>query len=353
MNCVSEQPDVSVVIPVYNGAPWIGATLDSLTAQTLTNWEAIIVDDCSPDTVADIVAAWPDPRVKMVRMDANGGPVRARNRGVAEACGRYIAGLDQDDLCRPERFARQVAYLDEHPDVALLATQAEQLIGDQVAPMNYAVETTPSLVRWLTWIENPLVWSTVMVRAEIAQAMSPFTRPEILYAEDFDLYHRITAHGEIARLDTPLLIYRQHDGGASKRFIDTMQASATRVLTEHHRDLLGSDSEAIAELLILYNMAKQPVPDRATLVALGNGMARLHRAYIDRYRPTTGERRMVDRETALRWHRICRIGLRTGTLTLADIAAARHDGIFDPATPALLPSAAIGAIRRLRQTLAA
>ena len=194
-------PTVSVVIPVYNGAPWIGETLASLTDQTLTDWEAIVVDDCSPDDVAAIVAAWPDPRVRLVRLAANGGPVRARNRGVAEARGRYIAGLDQDDLCRPERLARQVAYLDAHPEVALLGTLADQLSGGRITAMTYPAHTTPALIGWLSWIENPLVWSTVMVRGEVARRLDPFTRPDILYAEDFDLYHRIAAQGAIARLD--------------------------------------------------------------------------------------------------------------------------------------------------------
>jgi len=348
-------PTVSVVIPLYNGAPWIGATLDSLTTQTLPDWEAIVVDDCGPDDGgATIVRTWPDPRVRLVRMAENGGPVRARNFGVAQAQGRYVAGLDQDDLCRPERFARQVAWLDANPDIALVATQAEQLIGDAVSPMSYAVETTPALVRWLSWIENPLVWSTVMVRAEIAHRMEPFTRPDILYAEDFDLYHRITAHGGIARLDTPLLLYRQHDGGASKRFVDTMQASATRVLTENHGDLLGAaDSAAIADLLINYNMAKLPVPDRATLIALGEGMARLERGFIARHAPTASDKVRIERETALRWYRICRAGLRAGTLTLADIAAAAQPPLLGGGSAALLSSAAIGAVRRVRQVLAA
>jgi len=355
MTADTPAPTVSVVIPLYNGGAWIAATLDSLTTQTLADWEAIVVDDCGPDDGgAAQVAAWPDPRVRQIRMPQNGGPVRARNFGAAHARGRFIAGLDQDDLCRPERFARQVAYLDAHADIALVATQAEQLIGDTVSPMSYAVETTPMLVRWLTWIENPLVWSTVMVRSDIAHAMDPFTRPDILYAEDFDLYHRITAHGGIARLDTPLLLSRQHEGGASKRFVDTMQASATRVLTEAHADLLGhADSAAVADLLIHYNMAKLPVPDRATLIALASAFARLQRGVIAHHAPDAADTRRIERETALRWYRICRAGLRTGTLTLADIAAAAQPPLLTGGSPALLPSAAIGAVRRVRQTLAA
>lgn len=346
-------PTVSVVIPVYNGVPWIAATLDSLTAQTLTDWEAIVVDDCSPDDVAALVAAWPDPRVRLIRMAANGGPVIARNRGVADARGRYVAGLDQDDLCRPDRFARQVTYLDAHPDIALVATQADQLVGTAVSPMRYAIRTTPALVRWMTWIENPLVWSSVMIRGSAARALDPFTRPDLIYAEDFDLYHRVTAHGGIARLDTPLLLYRQHAGGISKRFVATMEASATRVLTERHAAILGSSSAAVAQLLIRYNMARLPVPDRATLVMLGQALTTLHAAYLADHRPDAADTALIAAETARRWQAICRTAVRYGTLTLADVTAASAPGILAIRPMALATSAAIGAVRRARQTFAA
>ncbi|GAA3260627.1 hypothetical protein GCM10020258_23240 [Sphingomonas yabuuchiae] len=136
----------------------------------------------------------------------------------------------------------------------LVGTQTEQLVGRRVLPMDYAPHTTPELIAWLSWIENPLAWSTVMVRADVARRLDPFTRPEILYAEDFDLYHRIGAFGRIARLDEPLLIYRQHEGGASKRFTTMMRASATRVLAEAHAPLLGDDADEVARLLVQHNM---------------------------------------------------------------------------------------------------
>ena len=347
-------PTVSVVIPVYNGAPWIGETLASLGAQTLTDWEAIVVDDCSPDDAAAIVAAWPDPRVRLVRMAANGGPVRARNRGVAEARGRYIAGLDQDDLCRPERLARQLAYLDARPEVALLGTQAEQLLHGRVAPLAYSPHTTPMLVGWLSWIENPLVWSSVMVRGDVARRMDPFTRPEILYAEDFDLYHRIAAHGAIARLDEPLLLYRQHDGGASKRFTETMEASATRVLNEAHHALLGDQAGPVARLLVAHTMGKRPVPDPATLVRLGDAIGTLQAAFVAARAPGREDRKLIRWETAKRWGEIGRIALRSGTVTLADIVQARppHLGLGYAGLDTLIPAATIGGVRRAAQTFA-
>lgn len=347
-------PSVSVIIPAYNGAALIGETLHSLSAQTLTDWEAIVVDDVSSDTTRDLVAGWPDPRVRLIRNEVNAGPVRTRNRAAAAARGRYIAGLDQDDICLPERFARQVAYLDAHPHIALLGTAADFLCEGVVRSSTYAPVTTPALLAWLTRIENPIVWSTVMVRPEVARDLDPFTRPEILYAEDFDLYHRVQALGGIARLDQPLLHYRQHAGGASKRFTDTMRASAMQVLAEAHADLFGDRAAAVASALVFHNMGGEPVPDRATLALLGEALGAIQARFLADHPVTAEDRRLIRWETAHRWGRIGRAALRSGSLRLRDLLAVRpaHLGLGYAGLEALLWSGAIGGTRRARRAAA-
>lgn len=341
-------PAVSLVIPAYNGEHFLPETLESLARQTLTDWEAIVVDDGSADATRALVRGWADPRVRLIENSENLGPVRARNRGVAAARGRYVAGLDQDDLCLPDRLARQVAYLEAHRDVVLVGAQAHQLRDGRVSPMHYAPNTTPDLIAWLSWIENPLVWSTVMLRADAAHALDPFTRPDIVYAEDFDLYHRIQPLGRIARIDEPLLLYRQHAGGVSKRFIETMRAAATRVLADRHAAVLGADeAAALAHLLVLHNMGGLAVPDRATLIRLGQGIATLQAAFLREARPDRESARLIRWETARRWARIGRAGLRSGNVGIADVLAARppHLGLGYAGLETLLWDGAIGAVR--------
>jgi len=357
----SRAPIVSVVIPGYNGEAFIGETLESLAAQTLADWEAIVVDDRSSDGTRELVRGWRDPRVRLIENDVNGGPVRTRNRGVAAARGRFIAGLDQDDLCLPERLARQVAYLDAHPDVVLVGTQAEQLRDGKVSAMHYAPHTTPELIAWLSWIENPLVWSTVMVRAEVARTLDPFTRPEILYAEDFDLYHRIQPLGRIARLDTPLLVYRSHPGGISKRFVETMEANTLRVLATAYAPLFGDTADEAAALVATHLMAKRPVPDRAALAALGQALSMLQAWYLASHACDPQDVRLIKWETARRWAQVGRTGLRAGTIGVADVIAVRpeHLGLGYAGVEALMWSGLVGGARRLgvsregAQTLAA
>ncbi len=354
-------PAISVIMAAYNGAALIEETLASLAAQTFGDFEVIVVDDCSTDATREVVRAWPDPRVRLIALEANGGPVRARNRAFEEARGRYVAALDQDDLCMPDRFARQVAYLDVNPGIALLGTAADILTDGVVRPSTYAPVTTPGLVAWLTRIENPIVWSSVMLRTDVARALDPFTRPEILYAEDFDLYQRVQRFGGIARLDAVLLHYRMHAGGASKRFTDRMEESATRVLAERHAATFGDRAEAVARLLVTHNMGKRPVPDRATLTMLGGALSTLQTEFLAGHDCSAEDRRLIRWETARRWGDIGRASLRAGNVGLADLVAVRPDhlGLGYASVEALMWSGLVGGTRRAidrvgaRQTLAA
>ena len=343
-------PLISVVMPTWNGAALIGETLNSVSAQTLGDFEVLVVDDCSTDGTRDLVSAWPDRRVRLLTMEQNGGPVLARNRAVAEARGRFIVGLDHDDLCSPHRFARQVAFLDKHPEVVLVGTQADYLCEGVISPSGYPAVTTPALIEWLTAIENPLAWSSTMIRADAARALTPFTRPEIVYAEDFDLYHRLLPLGLLARLDEPLVTYRQHPGGVSRRFTTVMRSNAARVLAAAHAPVLGDEAGPVGEFISAHVMGGEPVPDRTTLIRLGSAIGALQRHFVSSHSLTADDLRLIRWETAARWARIGRAGLRAGTLTVSDVLAARPDhlGLGYAGLDALLWSGAIGGVRRVR-----
>ena len=120
-------PKVTIVMPAYKSADFIGVAIASVRAQTLQDWELIIVDDCSPDdtAAAAMAAAGGDPRIKLVRADQNGGVARARNLGNAHAIGDWIAVLDSDDAFEPTRLetlvtAGEAAALDLIADDMLL-----------------------------------------------------------------------------------------------------------------------------------------------------------------------------------------------------------------------------------------
>ncbi len=339
-------PTISVVMAAYNGASLIGETLDSLWAQSFADFEVIVVDDCSTDDTLAVLRACPDQRLRIIAAERNAGPVRSRNRAFAEARGRYVAGLDQDDICLPERFAQQVAHLDANPAIALLGTAAAVLENGAVSSGIKSPVTTPRLIEWLLHIENPLVWSTVMVRRD-AIPVGDFTRPDYLYAEDFDLYHRMARVGGVARIDEPLLLYRQHGGGASKRYVGTMQANATRVLAETYTNAGVKDPSGDARLVVDHLMRGAPAPDRAALERLGDVIGGLQARFLDSRAIDEQSHKMIRWETALRWGKVVRTALRAGTISLATAAAVRPDhlGLGYSTLNELLASRLVGGAR--------
>jgi glycosyltransferase involved in cell wall biosynthesis len=134
-------PRVTVLIAEYNAGPFLAAAIDSVLAQTFSDFELMVVDDASTDGSRGIVEGYREPRVRLIVNDRNLGAGGARNRGLAAISSEYVAFLDGDDLCFPQRLARQVAYLDEHLEVAAVGAQARLIdiagrtIGDVRRPV--------------------------------------------------------------------------------------------------------------------------------------------------------------------------------------------------------------------------
>jgi teichuronic acid biosynthesis glycosyltransferase TuaG len=107
---------ISIITPSYNSSKFISQTIESVISQTYENWEMIIVDDMSPDNSNEIIEEFikKDSRIKLIKLEKNGGPAVARNRAIKEAQGRYMAFLDADDLWMPEKLKKQIAFMNEN-----------------------------------------------------------------------------------------------------------------------------------------------------------------------------------------------------------------------------------------------
>ena len=334
-------PTVSVIMAVYNGAALLPETIASLQAQSFGDWELIAVDDCSKDNSVEILKGFGDSRIRVIESTQNGGPVVARNRAFAEARGSYVAALDQDDICLSERFAKQLAFLDTNSHVVLVSTATRILCDGKESAGQWLRPLTPRLIDWLMLVQNPIVWSSVMFRAQAARELIPFERPEMRYVEDFDFYHRIREHGALAQIDEELLLYRVHAGGASNVFNGMMREHAEALLSQHAPD--------IAPLLVSHVMARDPVPDGATLERLFRGIARLRDGFEGDARTLA----LVDREISRLWWRLCRAGVRSGRIALHQALAGRPAAVpLADANPAdLVVSQMIGGVRAVKRGL--
>ena len=231
-------PYVSVIMATYNGAKYISNSINSILHQTWQDFELIVADDCSSDGTAEILDGLDDPRVRIFRNPVNLGVVESRNRCFAEARGTYVAMLDHDDLSRPTRLQKQIAYLDSHPGTVLVATDAHVLANGVLTQTKHPKQLTPGLVNWLLHIANPLICSSVMFRAAAVRQLGSFMRLDYTYADDYDLYHRLKMLGDIARLNKSLTIYRLHASNAFRKHEEVMTANAVKILCVCLRSLV-------------------------------------------------------------------------------------------------------------------
>ena len=201
-------PKVSIVMPAYKAAGFIALAINSVRAQTLQDWELIIVDDCSPDDTADVAmaAAGGDPRIKLVRAEKNGGVARARNLGSAQATGEWIAVLDSDDAYEPTRLETLVARaeragLDVIADDILLVP-FEHLMGEG-KPYIGREEGGLRRVDLVQWIEGNLIgmktsmlgYLKPVVRRAFLEGHKVSYIPELRVAEDFWFVADLLASG--------------------------------------------------------------------------------------------------------------------------------------------------------------
>lgn len=337
-----DTPTISVVMAAYNGTAFLRETIDSLFAQTMPDFEIVVVDDCSKDDTLAVLAGIDDPRLRVVRAERNGGPAVARTIALDHARGRFIAGLDQDDLCHPERFARQLAYLDAHRDVVLVGSAIETFEGERVRRGPFPGLVDPDSIDWAMLLVNPIAWSTVLMRGQAARALAPFQRDAYRFAEDFDLYYRIRGHGRLARIAEPLVRYRLHPGSLSQAFEEGMIAAAARVLAERYGTLFGEATLAAATLMSRHASARHAPPDAATLARCGTVIERLLDAHGNL---APGYAR---RSASRLWWRIASAGLRAGHYGVADLLRARPAcARISDARHRAVGDAAIGAARRI------
>src|SRR6478609_4579665 len=163
-------PDVSILMPVYNGMPYLRQAIESVLAQTLNNWQCVIVNDGSRDGTRDYLSSLGDERFLIIDQE-NAGISAAINRGFELCTARYIARLDADDIALPTRLAEQVAFLDAHPEVALVGTQVVPM-GACGAGSSLKLPTAHAeIMSDLIAARHAVAHSSAMIRADLLREL--------------------------------------------------------------------------------------------------------------------------------------------------------------------------------------
>jgi glycosyltransferase involved in cell wall biosynthesis len=243
---------ISIVMSVLNGELYLREAIDSILAQSFSDFEFIIINDGSQDATPEILRSYAgkDPRIRLYDQE-NAGLVSALNRGCTQARGKYIARMDADDIALPHRLRQQYEFMEAHTEVGMVggAVQFIDNKGQSVQLEDRILLSNNELQREL--LERCVFWHpTVIVRTAVFRAVGGYRR--VLDAEDYDLWLRIAERAELANVPSVLLKYRFHSTqvSASKRYQQMLGAIAAGMSAKSRRSGLTDPLDTMSEVSV-------------------------------------------------------------------------------------------------------
>lgn len=224
---------ISVIIPVYNAEKYIKETVESVLRQREKDWELLLVDDCSADgtwrLLEELAAAYPDRRIRIFRQETNQGAAKARNRGLEEAQGRYIAYLDADDLWQPQKLERQLLFMEEK-QAAFSFTGYE--FADENGRGTGKVVRVPGKLNYKQALKNTTIFTSTVMFDTRRIEKEKLVMPEVK-SEDTALWWQVLRPAERREeearvsvawgLDENLVLYRRTEGSLSSDKLEALR----------------------------------------------------------------------------------------------------------------------------------
>lgn len=247
----SPSPLVTVLMGVYNAATYLREAIDSILNQSFTDFEFLIYNDGSTDATADIVRNYADSRIFFFDNPLNRSVSPNMNEGIERALGRYIVRMDGDDIADPERIAKQVAYMEAHPEVGLCGSAIRYFGASQALILlpedNEAIQHT-------MWLQNAFYQPSVIIRASVLRTSGLRYDVQYEFAEDYKLWSDMCAVTQVHNLPEPLLNYRIHPHQISRRQSLEQQRVSAQIRKEQmnrlHIHLRPDQEQAFTRLTI-------------------------------------------------------------------------------------------------------
>jgi hypothetical protein len=308
-------PRVSVVMSVYNGEAYLADALDSILNQSVRDFELIVVDDGSTDDTADILAQYrqTDDRINVHTHSSNLGIVASANDGCRLATGEYVARMDADDLCSPNRFERQLNYLSRHAEVGVLGTWF-RVIDNAGRPTEIQrPPILPGVIGWTLLFANCFCNSSVMMRRAVVE-QAGFYHSEAMYgAEDYDLFVRLSRVTRLANLPEILCTYRFWPGNISTRRGELKESIIGKIVQDAVSDLLETplSVECAVYLRGLTGVEHGKLPGDLTAIReTAAVLQQAYRAYRETVALSSAEVRAISWSVAYRLYILSRLAAR-------------------------------------------
>jgi glycosyltransferase involved in cell wall biosynthesis len=220
-------PEVTVLMPVYNGEKYLKEAIDSILNQTYKSFDFLIINDGSIDKSQAIIKSYNDSRIRLINNETNLGLIASLNKGLHLANSEYIARMDQDDISYPERLEKQVSFMEKHPEVGTCGTWAERF-GDTKSKILIR-PTDPLEIKVHLAFFTTIIHPTVMMRTDFLHRYNLQYQPDYIHAEDWELWLTASDFFKIAVLPEVLLKYRWHSENTSRIHEEMQFESVKRI----------------------------------------------------------------------------------------------------------------------------
>ncbi len=237
-------PLVSILMRSYNSERYIAEAIESIIAQTYSNWELLVLDDCSQDETQEIVTSYSDKRVKFCPGLHNVGLVENLNRGKELAQGEYVAIMDSDDISLPERLQVQVDFMENHPQIMVVGSTIIRYNASMTEALDRIVyPTSPQKVRVDLLATPPFAQPAVMVRGSYYRTEAYHYDRKFSVSEDYELWSRICFQQETTNIDRVLLHYRWHEANTCNTYAPKQERESDTIRTQIIRRFFPNWSE--------------------------------------------------------------------------------------------------------------
>lgn len=299
-------PPVSVVMSVYNGEDYLAEAIDSILDQTFSQFEFIIINDGSSDGSSQILRQYAekDARIRLAEQE-NTGLTVALCRGVEMSRGTFVARMDADDFSMPERLAKQVSLLESDPELAAVTCHVEHFSDDGTVSHVAEIKCNQRLIPLYNCFVNRIGGhGQVIIRRSVYDAVGGYD-PSFRFAQDYDLWTRLTRHGSFGTVDDMLYRFRTGHDSISKLSKSAQTKDSLRTCRREYENLTGAplDNEVAMALRSFWWSLPASNTSVINTVRASLAMNRVVKAFFASDPELRSEEFSVRRSIAARWKR--------------------------------------------------
>lgn len=245
------KPSVSIIMSVYNGETYLEEAIESVINQTLGDWELVIINDCSTDSTGEILNGFAlrDERIKVHTNEVNLKLPASLNKAIALSKGKYIARMDADDICLPDRLEKQYNFMQQNPEVALSSCKFLTVKNGVYASGGVGGRCDAEAISAMLFVVNPILHPGVIARAEVMKKFMYDT--SLTCTEDLELWTRLAMENQkMEILPECLLIYRLHDKQITSTTLERQHTEVLKIEKKYYAACLREMDEEMQKFFI-------------------------------------------------------------------------------------------------------